>query len=87
MKHKATFIFCIVLSIVSLILIFVCSIFNFLLLLLSFICFIIGIILFARWSTDSYIWICDKCGEIFDITLKQNVLGLNTGLNYKNLLP
>ena len=86
MKNKAMFIFSIVLSIGSLILIFVCSIFNLLLLLLlSFICFIMGIMLFARWSTDSYRWICDECGETFEITLKQNVLGVNSGLNYKNL--
>ncbi|EJP6472428.1 hypothetical protein NHI66_001718 [Clostridium botulinum] len=38
-----------------------------------------------HWSTTSYVWICDECGEKFNISLKQNILGINGGVNYKNL--
>jgi len=85
MKNKVTFIFSIVLSIVSLILIFIGAMFNYVLLIISLICFLTGIILLMRWSTNSYKWVCDKCGETFEITLNQNIFGFNGGVNYKSL--
>lgn len=85
MKNKANFIFSIILSVVSLILIFIGAIFSYVLLIISFICFITGIIMYANWSTNSYIWICDECSEGFEITLKQNVFGVNSGVNCKTL--
>jgi hypothetical protein len=38
-----------------------------------------------HWSTISYEWVCDECEEKFNISLKQNILGINSGVNYKNL--
>lgn len=45
----------------------------------------IGIFLLMYWSTVEFKWICDECGQEFEITLKQNVFGVNAGVNYKSL--
>jgi rubredoxin len=37
------------------------------------------------WSTVNYKWVCDECGQEFEVTLKQNVFGVNAGVNYKSL--
>lgn len=85
MKNKLYLTFGIILSIVSLILLFISAESNSTLFIISFIGLFIGIYLLMLWSTVRYKWICDKCGENFEITLKQNILGFNSGINYKNL--
>jgi DNA-directed RNA polymerase subunit RPC12/RpoP len=85
MKNKATLIFSIVLSAISLILIFIGAVYNLVLCIISIICLFTGIIILMIWSTNSYKWTCDECGETFEITLKQNIFGVNAGVNYKNL--
>lgn len=78
MKNKATLIFSIILIVISLILIFIGAV-N------SIICLFTGIIILMIWNTNSYKWVCDECGETFEITLKQNIFGVNAGVNYKSL--
>ena len=85
MKNKATLIFTIVLSVISLILIFIGAVYNLVLCIISIIGLFIGFVILMIWSTNSYKWVCDKCGEIFEITLKQNIFGVNSGVNYKSL--
>lgn len=85
MKNKRYFIVAIILSIVSLTLLFIGSIMNLLLAILSFFGFLIGIYMVMKWSTINYKWICDECKTSFDITLKQNIFSINAGVNYKRL--
>ncbi|GAA0086382.1 hypothetical protein UT300007_28220 [Clostridium sp. CTA-7] len=35
--------------------------------------------------TKNYILTCEKCGESFEINLKENILGINSGVNIKTL--
>jgi len=44
-----------------------------------------GIILLVHWNTISYRWACSKCGSIFDISMFQNFIGINGGINHKYL--
>lgn len=53
--------------------------------IIGFICLFISIIMLFHWSTISYRWVCDKCGESFEITMWQNLIGINGGVNYKRL--
>lgn len=85
MKNKEYLIFGILLSVVSLILLLIGTVSNIKLLVSALVGLLIGIYILMRWSTVSYKWICDECGEIFQITLKQNVFGINSGVNYKSL--
>lgn len=85
MKNKGCLIFGISLSVVSLILLFVGATSSTALLVISLVGLLAGIYILMRWSTVSYKWICDGCGESFEITLKQNVFGFNSGVNYKSL--
>ncbi len=85
MKNKGYLIFGILLSVVSLLLLFIGATSNLVLFAISFIGLLIGIYTLMRWSTVRYEWICDECGKSFEITLKQNVFGVNSGVNYKNL--
>ena len=85
MINKRYLIFGILLSVVSLILLFIGATSNLVLLIASFIGLLIGIYTLMRWSTVGYKWICDECGESFEITLRQNVFGINSGVNYKSL--
>ncbi|MBB6621958.1 hypothetical protein [Clostridium gasigenes] len=85
MKNKGYLIFGVSLSIVSLILVFIGAILNIVVCIISLICLFIGILIVMHWSTSGYMWVCDKCGEKFRITLKENIIGVNSGVNYKNL--
>ena len=85
MKNKINLIFSIILSVVSLILLFIGVIFNLLLAILSFIGLLIGIYIIMKWSTLNYKWVCDDCKTSFDITVKQNIFSINSGVNYKSL--
>ncbi|WP_234117779.1 hypothetical protein [Clostridium hydrogenum] len=85
MKNKGYPIFGILLSLISLILLFIGAISSITLLIISLVGLLIGIYTLMCWSTVSYKWICDECGEVFEITLKQNIFGVNSGLNYKSL--
>lgn len=51
----------------------------------ALVCLFIGIGILMYWSTVSYEWVCDECGEKFNISLKQNIFGINSGVNYKSL--
>lgn len=84
MKNKGYLIISILLSVVSLIMLFIEGE-NMVLFVIALIGLFAGIYILMRWSTDSYKWICDECGESFEITLKQNVFGVNCGVNYKSL--
>lgn len=44
-----------------------------------------GIGLLLYWSTSNFIWKCEKCGNEFKITTKQNIFGMNMGVNNKML--
>jgi len=58
---------------------------NILLLIVGLVGLFIGIFILMYWSTVEFKWICDECGQEFEITLKQNVFGVNAGVNYKSL--
>ncbi|HAK43327.1 MAG TPA: hypothetical protein DCM59_12310 [Clostridium sp.] len=85
MNNKSYFILGTILSILSLILLFLGLKFSIIVSGVALIVLFIGIGVLMHWSTISYEWICDKCGEKFNISLKQNVLGINSGINTKNL--
>ena len=44
-----------------------------------------GIILLIHWSTISYEWQCEECKTIVQLTMWENVKGLNVGVNRKYL--
>jgi len=85
MKNKSYFILGTLLSILSLILIFEGLKFSIIISIIALMGLFIGIGILMRWNTISYEWICDKCGEKFTISLKQNIFAINVGINYKNL--
>lgn len=85
MKNKSYFILGTILIILSLILIFLGLKFDIIVSGVALIGSFIGIGLLMHWSTISYEWVCDECGEKFNISLKQNIFGINSGVNYKNL--
>ncbi|ENK1242169.1 hypothetical protein AB2063_000270 [Clostridium botulinum] len=85
MKNKNYFILGILLTVLSIILIFLGLKFNIIISISALICLFIGIAILMHWSAISYVWVCDECGEKFNISLKQNILGINGGINYKNL--
>lgn len=45
----------------------------------------LGIYILMSWSTKNYKWICEVCGESFEISLKENVFGINSGIYCKTL--
>lgn len=51
----------------------------------SFIIFFSGIAVLNIWHTKNYNWKCDKCGVLFSISCKENLLGINGGINKKLL--
>jgi len=55
------------------------------LLFVAMIILFIGIGMIMFWSTSNFKWKCTKCDNEFKISLKQNVLGLNMGVNDKML--
>jgi len=85
MKNKGFLIFGIILSVVSILLLLLGASSNMTLFIISLAGVLVGIYILIRWSTDSFQWICEECGERFEITLKQNVLGMNSGVNCKRL--
>ncbi|GEM_PF-1236815 len=85
MKNKRYFIFGTLLSVLSLMLIFVGLKFSIIISLVALVGLFIGIRILMHWSTITYEWVCDECGEKFNISLKQNIFGVNSGVNYKNL--
>lgn len=85
MKNKNQLIYCILLNTLSLTVIFVGAVLNILLLIVGVVGLFIGIFILMYWSTVNYKWVCDECGQEFEITLKQNVFGVNAGVNYKSL--
>jgi len=46
---------------------------------------LIGVVMVFYWSTKYFIWKCSKCNNTFEITWKQNILGINVGVNDKML--
>ena len=44
-----------------------------------------GIILLVHWSTISYEWQCEECKTTIQLTMWENVKGLNVGVNKKYL--
>ena len=46
---------------------------------------LIGAIMVVYWSTKNFIWKCSNCNNTFEITWKQNLLGMNMGVNDKLL--
>ena len=46
---------------------------------------LIGCIMLFYWSTKYFIWKCSNCNNTFEITWKQNLLGMNMGVNDKLL--
>lgn len=85
MKNKIQLILGVSLIILSLILIFVGLKVKVIISIAALIGLFIGIGVLMHWSTVSYEWVCDECREKFEISLKQNVLGINAGVNYKEL--
>ena len=58
---------------------------NLYLLFVATIILFIGIGMIMLWSTSNFKWKCTKCGNEFKISLTQNMLGLNMGVNDKML--
>jgi len=86
LSNKGYFTISMTVGIISLVMLFVgAGIHQDLLFNTSMIGLLIGIGMLLHWSTISYLWACDKCGEIFSITIWQNLLGINGGINYKKL--
>ena len=85
MNNKNYFIIGVLLSMISLILIFLGIKMSIIVCVLGLIGLLIGIGILMYWSTISYEWLCEECGEKFNISLKQNIFGINSGVNYKNL--
>lgn len=85
MKNKWQFAFGILIIILSLVFIFVGAITSILVFVISLIFFITGIALIMNWSTNSYRWVCSECGGNFKITLKENLFGVNCGVNNKKI--
>ncbi len=85
MNNKNYFIIGVLLSMISLILIFLGIKMSIIVCVLGLIGLLIGIGILMYWSTISYEWVCEECGEKFNISLKQNIFGINSGVNYKNL--
>lgn len=85
MNNKNYFIIVVLLSMISLILIFLGIKMSIIVCVLGLIGLLIGIGILMYWSTISYEWVCEECGEKFNISLKQNIFGINSGVNYKNL--
>lgn len=52
---------------------------------ISFIIFLSGIAVLNIWHTKNYNWKCGKCGVVFSISGKENLLGINGGINKKLL--
>lgn len=85
MKSKCYFTLSVLLIISSIILIFVGLKIKLTITFISLLGLFIGVIMLMHWSTISYQWVCDECNEKFNISLKDNVLGVNGGVNYKRL--
>lgn len=43
----------------------------------------LGVILINHWSSISYTWICEVCGEVRDLSFIENILYINIGINRK----
>lgn len=85
-RNKGYFIASIILNVISLIVVFVGLVAEDVWIsIISTVFLIAGLLMIMHWSTISYKWVCDKCGEVFEITFWQNVLGINGGINYKKL--
>lgn len=85
MKNKAELIFGISLSILSVALALLGAISNLILFLVGMICLLIGGAVLTHWGTVNYGWVCDECGENFDLTFKQRLLKINGNIKHKNL--
>ncbi len=83
MKNKGYFAASMAIVAVSLIMIFVGAGNN--KIIISILSLFAGLIMLIHWSTISYKWICEKCGENFEINMWQNIVGINGGVNYKKL--
>lgn len=73
------------LIIIGIIMVCVGAFFNIWIPFIGLIIFFIGIIMVFYWSTKNFIWKCSKCNNTFEITWKQNLLGMNMGVNDKLL--
>ena len=85
MKNKNFLILGVILSVISLSLLAIGAVTNITLLIIGCGGSFIGIYTLMYWNTVSYQWICTDCGRHFDITLKQNIFGVNIGVNSKML--
>lgn len=81
MKNPFVFILCVILGITSFTLFFVASMFSGLyggkLSYISFICLLVTILIFLMWHWKNHSWKCTKCGEVFEINLKQYIFSIN----------
>lgn len=85
MKNKFFMLFGVFLSIASFILTLVGATFNKGLSLVSAIFFCIGIVMIVVWRLKNYSWRCEQCNEEFDMSLRENLFGIDLGLDYKKL--
>ncbi len=86
MSNKGYFSISMTVSIISLIMLFVgAGTHQDLIVNTSMLGLLIGIAMLLHWSTISYRWVCDNCGESFEITMWQNLISINGGINYKKL--
>ncbi|MGB3366982.1 MAG: hypothetical protein WBA54_05815 [Acidaminobacteraceae bacterium] len=44
---------------------------------------IIGIAMLNHWTSISYIWTCEVCDEVRELSLKENFIYINIGVNRK----
>ncbi|MBI9071376.1 MAG: hypothetical protein JEY94_07240 [Melioribacteraceae bacterium] len=57
-------------------------------LLISNLCLLMliaGAVMLIHWSTISYNWKCTKCSNIIELSMWQNIKGMNIGINEKYL--
>lgn len=61
------------------------SFFDLLFLVLGLVIVVASTFILFVWSTNHYTWTCPKCGTQFSISLKENLLSVNSG-NFRKKL-
>jgi DNA-directed RNA polymerase subunit RPC12/RpoP len=86
LKHKRFFVINVIIGVVSLGLTIIGAYFGLVAISnISLICLCIAIFVLMIGSSSNYKWICDKCGEGFEISFFQDIFSVYGEENYKRL--
>lgn len=86
MPNPVYFALAVIILIVCLVLAIIFAAINLpIMLFLSVIGLLTGIILLIHWSTISFEWQCKECKTVIQLTMWENVKGMNVGVNKKYL--